>query len=1205
MTLLGRRLKRICLRPLYGDWIKHIDPKKLIVGIGSFGYDWSEKDGGREISVSDAWSLLKKSKAPLAFDPSSLNLSFSYQDEQLNPHKVWYLDAATTYNQLQDAMALNPVGIALWHLGFEDPSVWRVLANAQATAVQIAPLLTTFRSGNEVEYSGDGDILEVLAMARNGYREISLNTKNNRIVGETMRTFPLPTIIRRFGHRDDKVVALTFDDGPDPVYTPQILDILKSRKVLGSFFVVGSMGARYPELLRRLYEEGHDIGNHTFTHSADYLAIELNATQRLLESVLGIRTALFRSPYSGDTEPRSSAEANALAIAASLGYVSVGMTVDPHDWMRPLPDQIVRHVVENVTQRAGNIVLLHDAGGNRSSTAAALPRIIDELQRRGYRFETVHELVGLPRSAFMPTIAKEDLTAATMNGWSFQLFTVFWRVIAALFVAGIVLGISRSALLSLGACWHLLREKRRSPLRWQPKSVTVLIPAFNEVKVINASIRAMLKSRCSLPYEILVIDDGSTDGTADIVRAEFAANERVRVLTKPNGGKWTALNFGLQNTSAEVIVSVDADTLFDPEALNWLLRHFADPKVGAVAGTTMVGNTRNLMGAFQKLEYLTSQNLERRALEICNAVTVVPGSIGAWRREAILSVGAYNGDTLAEDADLTMLFPIRGWKVVYEPRAIALTEAPESIGPFLKQRFRWVFGTLQAAFKNGCAGASATGFFWIGLPNILVFHFVFALIAPIMDIAIIWSVIAVRDPTVLAYYGLFLAIDLAGASLAIYLDRRRGVWQLLPLVVAQRFFYRQLLSLIAIRAFVAICQGRVVGWNSVARTGSLCTDRPPLAQPAERVETFVPMRPAQNLKTVHPIMPVRSVEALNDRQRGRRAAKSVSVGVPVFAIAACAAVLMRVPEIADFARLTPMLRHDKMVVASADANSAAPVPVHHLTPARDKTISESFAQVADKPGQAPRSESDPLPNSQSAPRTLEANGPVSTSSAVARVNENNPTSPDPAAALATASRLTHGRPEVDQVELAAPLAAQVEEVKTKPAEDVVTIAAETSTQVNIVRVADAPVENVMTTDVEAQATRFIPKSNPEIDENVPATADLNRADITIPIAIAAGDLDPQAAEESRPASVAPISPELPHTSEPIAKAPLDQSVAASLAKPTERLTQVRRNAEAAAWIAAKENTSRKPAITKKRRAKSHFAEAGSPSKVTHTLAAMR
>ena len=362
----------------------------------------------------------------------------------------------------------------------------------------------------------------------------------------------------------------------------------------------------------------------------------------------------------------------------------------------------------------------------------------------------------------------------------------------------------------------------------------------------------------------------------------------------------------------------------------------------------------------------------------------------------------------------------------------------------------------------------------------------------------------------------------------------------------------------------------------MARTGSLCTDRPPLAQPAERVETIVPMRPAQNLKTVHPIMPVRSVEALNDRQRGRRAAKSVSVGVPVFAIAACAAVLMRVPEIADFARLTPMLRHDKMVVASADANSAAPVPVHHLTPARDKTISESFAQVADKPGQAPRSESDPLPNSQSAPRTLEANGPVSTSSAVARVNENNPTSPDPAAALATASRLTHGRPEVDQVELAAPLAAQVEEVKTKPAED-----------------------------VEARATRFIPKSNPEIDENVPATADLNRADITIPIAIAAGDLDPQAAEESRPASVAPISPELPHTSEPIAKAPLDQSVAASLAKPTERLTQVRRNAEAAAWIAAKENTSRKPAITKKRRAKSHFAEAGSPSKVTHTLAAMR
>lgn len=1062
------------VKSLFSGVLKDIDPKKLIISIGSFGYDWSDADGGREVSVSDAWSLLEKSKARLTFDAPSLNPSFSYQDDHSRNHTVWYLDALTAYNQLQAARSLNPAGIALWQLGEEDQEVWNVLQDRLATVAQIAPALATVKWGNDVQYSGKGEILQFLAMARDGHREIAFDKKNNLFLSETMRKYPTPTLIRRFGQRTDKVVALTFDDGPDPVYTPQILDIMKSKHVPGSFFVVGSMAAKHPQLLKRLYNEGHDIGNHTFTHvnsaeiSDDYLALELNATQRLFESELGIRTAIFRAPYSGDNEPETSDEARSLALGASLGYMSVGMNIDPHDWMRPLPDQIVKHVVEDVTHGVGNIVLLHDAGGNRSATVKALPRIIDELTSRGYRFVTVHDLVGLPRAAFMPPIDRADATAAAMNRWSFKLFNVLGQVIGVVFVAGIIFGIFRSILLSVCACLHVQREKRRASLSWQPKSVTVLIPAYNEAKVINGSIRAMLKSRYSQPFDILVVDDGSTDGTADVVRSEFGSNDRVSVVTKPNGGKWTALNFGLQTATSEVIIALDADTMFEPEALVWLLRHFADPRVGAVAGSTMVGNTHTYMGAFQELEYLTSQNLERRALELCNAITVVPGAIGAWRRDAVFSVGGYNGDTLAEDADLTMALPRQGWKVIYESRAVGHTEAPESVRPFLKQRFRWVFGTLQAAYKNASLGASATGLFWVGLPNIFFFHFIFALVAPIIDLAAIWSIVSSFNPAwahtaedpgtptlaLVAYYALFQCIDLAGAGLAIYLDRKKGVWKLLPLVLVQRFFYRQLLSLIAVRAFIAICQGRIVAWNSVARTGSLCTEPLSLsnALPAGvAAKVAVPQsRPAQaGVKVLTPVQaPAQLATLPNDRQDNRNWARSVSLGVPAVAIAACAIALLRVPEVVDLIRLTspPMMQQPRMVVASADTNSAAsasPPEKAFETEKAGSPATEASPEAAEQREQVNATPHLATANPQAAPVEVikPAHAPASVVTTVPAAAASNDLKTKVPEEIATIDRAVAPKIAETNQTVTAPLAAaaRIEDLKPVPPKDVATV----------------------------------------------------------------------------------------------------------------------------------------------------------------------
>ena len=186
---------------------------------------------------------------------------------------------------------------------------------------------------------------------------------------------------------------------------------------------------------------------------------------------------------------------------------------------------------------------------------------------------------------------------------------------------------------------------------------------------------------------------------------------------------------------------MDADTLFKPNTISKLVRNFDNPRVGAVAGNAKVGNRINLLTYWQALEYITSQNLDRRAFSLMNCITVVPGSVGAWRRKAVLAAGGFSNRTLAEDADLTFFIIRLGYKVVYEDGAIAYTEAPDTVKSFIKQRFRWMYGTLQTAWKHkeavNCPGCRALGFF--AIPNVFIFQVFFPLISPFMDLTIITS----------------------------------------------------------------------------------------------------------------------------------------------------------------------------------------------------------------------------------------------------------------------------------------------------------------------------------------------------------------------------------------------------------------------------------------------------------------------------------
>ena len=825
------------------DHLKRVDASKLIISIGSYGYDWTAPGRGKEISVQEAWELLEQSGGALHFDKASLNPTFTYMDDiEHQQHQVWYLDGVTAYNQIAAASAIRPAGLALWRLGTEDPSVWSTFARAPKSATLAANSIRELRSGYDVLYKGKGEALTLNGAPEPGVREFSFDQRYNLITDETIVTFPKSMTVKRWGAREDQVIALTFDDGPDPKYTPRILDILKDKGIKATFFVIGSAAAVNMDTLRRIYEDGHDIGNHTFNHvnsaevSLERLNMEINASQRLFEATLGMHTKLFRPPYARDMEPQTVDATEVLRLAASLGYFTIGMRIDPKDWLRPKAEQIVHQTLEGALKGRGNVVLLHDAGGNRDPTLEALPKIIDELHAKGFRFVTVHELLNLPRTAVMPQIAREPKWFIASNQAGFRLYSLFNSFVLLLFYLGLLLGTVRLLWVCSFALLHTGRVKRREAYAWMPSSFSVVIPAYNEERVICASIQALLASSPS-DFSIIVVDDGSIDGTARIVRETFADTHRVRCLRQENAGKCAALNYALASTNAEVVVSLDADTLLDKHALPLLLRHFSDPQVAAVAGAASVGNTVNLLTRLQEIEYVTNQNLDRRALELVNGITVVPGCIGAWRRDALLSIGGFHADTLAEDADATIRLERAGWKVLCEPFAIARTEAPEKLRGFLKQRSRWMFGTLQAAYKNRTAmwRARPAGVGLFGLPNIVVFQFLFTLIAPVIDAMLLWSLVAgVREYgmrphdgippiiwTVGSYWLAFQLLETAAAALAMAIDRKRAIWRLLPLLLLQRFCYRQLLYLCAVRVAFAALKGRLQGWNKLARTGRL------------------------------------------------------------------------------------------------------------------------------------------------------------------------------------------------------------------------------------------------------------------------------------------------------------------------------------------------------------------------------------------------
>jgi cellulose synthase/poly-beta-1,6-N-acetylglucosamine synthase-like glycosyltransferase/spore germination protein YaaH/peptidoglycan/xylan/chitin deacetylase (PgdA/CDA1 family) len=834
--------------------MEQLDPARTVIALGSYGYDWTLPQKGKPgsadaVTFIEATQTAHDSDAQPQMDDVSLNPNYGYVDDAGRKHSVWYLDAATLFNQVHVADGFRPMGYALWRMGGEDQLVWKLMRHEFG---QVSPAgLDQLQPGQDVDFDGYGEVLRVEDTPKPGHRRLEMDPDTGLISGELYDVLPTSYVIQRYGWHPGWV-ALTFDDGPDARWTPKILDVLKAKRAPATFFVIGKNMSREPGLVDREVREGHNVGDHTWTHPnigetpAAQTMVELNATQRLFETVTGRSMRLFRPPYFGDAEPSTPREVAPVLAAQQQGYLTVGLRIDPDDWKKPDPDHIVNTTLARLadTKRPGQIVLLHDSGGDRSRTVAALPRLIDEIRAHGYTLVTVAQLAGMTDVQAMPPASRNPVELL-LDRMGFGFLHSAQVVLQALFVGAIALGVLRLVFLASLAFVHRLKIDRRTPPMPEPgpdpqrgPTVSVLIPCFNEEKVIVASVRRILASAWP-KLDVLVLDDGSSDGTSKVVAEAFAGEPRVRLRRFENGGKARALNRGLAEAKGEIIVALDADTLFPPDTIPALVRWFVDPEVGAVAGNAIVGNRRNLITRWQALEYVTAQNLERRALAALGAVTVVPGAVGAWRRAALEALGGYPADTLAEDQDLTIAVQRAGWKVEFDPEARAYTEAPETVAGLLKQRFRWSFGTLQCLWKHRAAlfnpQRPVLGF--VALPQIWLFQIFLTALAPVVDLAIVWSALSAlyswtfhpiewsADDLMrpLFYWAAFIFLDLSAGAIGMAMERR-APWADLVWMPVQRFGYRQLMYYVVVKSIGAALHGVRVGWGKLERRATAAVE---------------------------------------------------------------------------------------------------------------------------------------------------------------------------------------------------------------------------------------------------------------------------------------------------------------------------------------------------------------------------------------------
>lgn len=848
------------------DWTaSKIESNKIILGVAGFGYDWTIDDEGkkvvRDITYAEAINRAKISNSTIDYDNESYNLHFSYTDEHIDdstkqlvkvPHNIWFTDAATTFNILRFSDEYATAGTALWRMGGEDSRIWNYyninLSNESLlkTPFDFNQLATIPYNVNQKPTSvGEGELLRIIYTPQEGKIELQVDTAELLITEQQYKVLPSGYVYQKFA--EDKTpmgpghkIILTFDDGPSAEFTPKVLNILEKEKVPATFFIVGLEAEQNIPLLQRIYKDGYEIGNHTFTHgniakmSPQRAELEIKSTRLLIESITNRSTILFRAPYNADSEPQTYEEIEPIARSQKDNYITVGESIDPNDWqVNVSADSIVARTIRIAESTDASIILLHDAGGEtRQATVDALPYIIAYFKKRGCVFTTVADLMGKTKNDVMP------LLPPSKDGWMRKLNFFFaeaayWgsHILFALFIVGIVLSVGRMVVMAFLAGIQKRREAKLITIPIWPADkmplVSIIVPAYNEeVNAVRTVNSLLMQDYPNL--QVVFVDDGSKDSTFKTVDNAFKGTTNVKVYTKENGGKASALNVGIAKANSEFVVCIDADTQLKTDAVSKLMQKFTSEKIAAVAGNVKVGNEINMITKWQSIEYITSQNFDRRAFDLLDCITVVPGAIGAFRKAAVIEAGGLTTDTLAEDCDLTMRLHRIGYEVRNCTDAISYTEAPETMKQFMKQRFRWSFGVIQCFWKHRDAlfNPKYKNYGMVAMPNILIFQMILPFLAPLADLILVLSLVAAGFGLIPAsishiviYYIIFTLVDVAGAALAFAFEKedyKKLIW-----MIPQRLVYRQLMYYIIIKSFSKAIKGELQGWGVLKRTGNV------------------------------------------------------------------------------------------------------------------------------------------------------------------------------------------------------------------------------------------------------------------------------------------------------------------------------------------------------------------------------------------------
>ncbi len=822
-----------------------VPSEKIVLGMATYGYDWPKNDTGVSISYGKALTNAKAAESIIDFDNDTYNLHYSYYDEDNVLHDVYFTDAATNFNSLRFATEYGLAGTAIWRLGSEDSRLWsyygKPMTKAMLHSFDFNELNKVENRSTIPEYVGEGEILDVISSPTDGQVKLEIDTTEMLVSEEAYNKLPSPYLIKKWGKTKQKKLVLTFDDGPDETYTKQILDTLAHYHVPASFFLIGLEAEKNIPLVKRIYNEGYEIGNHTFTHpnmatvSKRRALLEMDATRLLIECITGHSTIMFRAPFNADSEPGKSEELVPVALSRTRNYLTIGESIDPEDWEkgeRPdfNADTIFNRVVRAYERRINNptdttdingtIILLHDGGGDRSQTVLATGMIIRYFENKGYRFTTVADLLGKKHDDMMPPVPMDSMLEFNyfLAGTGYILESFF----GAIFIVFLVLSAIRLAI--IGVLAVLEKKKDKQAMFLEPSAfpfVSIIVPAYNEEVNAVSSLENLLL--CDYPdYEIIFVDDGSKDSTYEKVKTAFSEREVIKVFTKRNGGKASALNYGISQSHADYVICIDADTKLMPNAVSMLMRRFANPRMGAVAGIVKAGNEVNMITRWQSIEYITGQNFDRKAFAYVNAITVIPGAIGAFKKDALLLAGGFTTDTLAEDCDVTIRILKAGFIVGNEPAALAYTEVPEKVNQFMKQRFRWSYGVMQCFWKHKDVlfNSSYKALGWIAFPDILLFKYIVPLFTPLADFIMLLGLFTESRNKIGMYYLVFMVVDALIAFLAFALEKEERAGRIIWLI-PQRLVYRWLMLIILFRSYRRALKGELQHWGVLKRTGNM------------------------------------------------------------------------------------------------------------------------------------------------------------------------------------------------------------------------------------------------------------------------------------------------------------------------------------------------------------------------------------------------